>query len=333
MMIESPVKARKTYGQEWHEYNLAQVNEKSRFQELLHALCNGIEEPVQTFGRPRLPLSDMLFAIVMKVYCGFSSRRTMSDLREAQQRGYLARAPHFNSLSNYMEAEWLTAYLHALITESSLPLKTVEYDFAVDSSGFSTSTYSRWVEVKWGGNFKVRYESVTAKDYKRQNWLKAHLMCGVRTNIVTSCIVTDKDAGDSPQFNGLVNATAENFVMNEVSADKAYSSRANLKLVVSKAASPYIDFKETSKANPKDATWTRLYHFYAYNQEWFKQHYHKRSNVETTFSMIKSKFGSSLRSKTYQAQMNELLCKILCHNICCLIQSIYELGIEPEFWG
>lgn len=48
--------------------------------------------------------------------------------------------------------------------------------------------------------------------------------------------------------------------------------------------------------------------------------------------MIKGKCGGSLKSKTYQAQMNELLCKILCHNICCLIQSIYELGIEPEFW-
>lgn len=166
-----------------------------------------------------------------------------------------------------MEAEWLTAYLHALITESSLPLKTIEYDFAVDSSGFSTNTYSRWVEVKWGGNFRQRYETVDAKNHKQQVWLKAHLMCGVKTNIVTSCVVTNKSGGDSPQFNGLVNATAENFVMNEVSADKAYSSRANLKLVASKAATPYIDFKETSKANPKDATWTRLYHFYAYNQE------------------------------------------------------------------
>jgi len=66
--------------------------------------------------------------------------------------------------------------------------------------------------------------------------------------------------------------------------------------------------------------------------EWFKSHYHKRSNVETTFSMIQGKFGGSLRSKSYQAQENELLCKILCHNICCLIQSIYELGIEPTFW-
>jgi hypothetical protein len=33
------------------------------------------------------------------------------------------------------------------------------------------------------------------------------------------------------------------------------------------------------------------------------------------------------------AQVNEALCKILCHNICCLIQSIFELGIEPTFWA
>ena len=60
--------------------------------------------------------------------------------------------------------------------------------------------------------------------------------------------------------------------------------------------------------------------------------YHKRSNVETTFSMIKAKFGDGLRSKTVTAQKNEVLCKVLAHNLCCVIQSIYELGIEPTFW-
>jgi transposase len=316
-----------TTPQEWHEYNLAQTNEKSRFQELLYSLCQGIEEPeAQRTGRPRIPLADMLFAVVLKVYCGFSTRRTASDLRDALQRGYLSRAPHFNSLSNYMEAEWLTAYLHAMITESALPLRTIEFDFAVDSSGFATNTYSRWHDAKWGNG------SLTNESVKKQNWLKAHVMCGVKTNVVTSCTITDRRGADSPQFAGLVNATAENFVLNEVSADKAYSSHANLKLVTSKAATPYIDFKESSKPDLKDALWTRLYHFYAFNQAWFKSHYHKRSNVETVFSMIKAKFGSSLRGKSYQAQENELLCKILCHNICCLIQSIYELGIEPTFW-
>jgi transposase len=63
------------------------------------------------------------------------------------------------------------------------------------------------------------------------------------------------------------------------------------------------------------------------------QSYHKRSNVEMTFSMIKAKFGDALRSKTERAQINEALCKILCHNICCLIQSMYELGLKPKFWA
>jgi hypothetical protein len=47
--------------------------------------------------------------------------------------------------------------------------------------------------------------------------------------------------------------------------------------------------------------------------------------------MLKAKFGASLRSKTTVAQTNELLCKVLCHNICVLIQSMYELGIEADF--
>ena len=73
-----------------------------------------------------------------------------------------------------------------------------------------------------------------------------------------------------------------------------------------------------------------MYGLYLYNREKFLAHYHQRSNVESTFSMIKAKFGSHLRSKTETAQVNELLCKVLAHNICVLIQSMHELGISPS---
>lgn len=63
------------------------------------------------------------------------------------------------------------------------------------------------------------------------------------------------------------------------------------------------------------------------------QNYHKRSNVESTFSMMKAKSGDHLRSKTDTTMVNEALCKVLCHNVCCVIQSIYELGISATFWG
>lgn len=39
-----------------------------------------------------------------------------------------------------------------------------------------------------------------------------------------------------------------------------------------------------------------------------------------------------VRSKTDVAQKNEVLCKVLCHNICCVIRSQVELGIAPVFW-
>lgn len=76
-----------------------------------------------------------------------------------------------------------------------------------------------------------------------------------------------------------------------------------------------------------------MYHFCKFQDSEFKQHYHKRSNVETVFSMIKAKFGEKLRSKTDVSQVNEALCKVLCHNICCLIQSMFELGLKPKFWA
>jgi len=38
-----------------------------------------------------------------------------------------------------------------------------------------------------------------------------------------------------------------------------------------------------------------------------------------------------LRSKTPVAMVNEVLCKIICHNICVLIQEAHELGIDTTF--
>ena len=75
-----------------------------------------------------------------------------------------------------------------------------------------------------------------------------------------------------------------------------------------------------------------MFHYYQFKGPEFDQHYHRRSNIETVFSMVKGKFGGFVRSKSPKAQENELHCKFLCHNIVVLIASIYELGLIPEFW-
>jgi len=135
------VTVKQTYKQEWTSYNKAQTCEKEKFVELLAELCKGVEEPAQKMGRPRLPLADIIFASTFKVYSSLSGRRFMSDLRDAQNKGFLSQAAHYNSISRYFENAGLTPLLKALIEESSLPLQAVESDFAIDSSGFSTCRF------------------------------------------------------------------------------------------------------------------------------------------------------------------------------------------------
>jgi hypothetical protein len=317
---------RKTYAQpNWPAYHRSQTDEKRIFLYLLNQLCQGVGSPAQYgVGRKRLPLEDMLFAMTYKVYSTVSGRRFISDLRDAHTKGYISSVPCYNSIFNYFESEALTDYLKMLIEESSLPLSSIERDFAVDSSGLSTCRFVQWTRAKY-----FDYELI-----ERKEWIKLHLICGVKTNVVTAAEITDHRAGDSPQFKPLVERTAQGFVMNQISADKAYLSTANLKTVVDNHAMPFIPFKTNSspKYQPKSPLWKQMWHYFAYNQERFMQNYHKRSNVETTFHMIKSKFGDALRSKTRRAQINEALCKVLCHNICCLISAMHELNLRPKFY-
>ncbi len=315
---------RVTYNQDWTAYNNAQTHEQEHFVTLLRDLCNSIEQPEYKFGRPRLPLSDVVFGLVYKSYSTMSGRRFASELDETQKTGIITKAAHYNSSHRYLENPELTALLKGLIELSATPLKAVETDFAVDSSGFASSTYARWYDKKYG---KIR---------KEVKWIKTHLMCGVKTHVVTSVEATPTETADAPQLPQLVNTTARTFQIQEVSADKAYSSRHNLHAVQAVGGKAFIPFKSNTngignREDGFDGLWNRMWHFYNFNRDRFLQYYHKRSNVETTFSMIKGKFGASVRAKTPIAQVNEVLCKILCHNICVLIQSIYELGIEPAF--
>jgi transposase len=310
---------RMTYPQPWTAYNMAQTGEKERFQTLLFDLCRNLRTPqIKKNGRPSLPLSDAIFSAIFKVYSTVSARRFMTDLREAQRKGLIAKTPHFNSISNCLENPEVTPILRNLITQSSLPLQSVETDFAVDSSGFMTSRFVRWFDVKYGVE-KVKHD-----------WVKVHLMCGVKTNIVTAVEIGDRHASDVKFFPHMVEATARNFQIAEVSADAAYGSRATTDCVHAVGGTPFISFRRNATGGV-GGTFERMFHYFMYRKSEFLTHYHKRSNVESTFSMMKRKFGDSIRSKTDVAMVNESLCKILCHNLVVLIHEMHELGIDPVF--
>lgn len=318
--VTETVTVKQKYSQQWSSYNAAQQTEKAHFLALLYQLCSKVEEPIQVMGRPRYTLRDMLFAVTYRTYTMMSARRFASDMRDALAKGYVSKAPSFNTVFRYLQAGELTAYLKQLIAESAKPLQSIEEDFAVDASGFSTCTYVRWFDVKYG------------KNESWHDWIKMHVAVGVKTHIVTGVEITRATQHESPFYKGLLDQTAKaGFTMREVSADKGYISMKNLQATVDAGAVPFIPFRSNVQPDRGTDLWSKMFYYYNFKREEFLAHYHKRSNVETVFQMIKSKFGERLRSKTETAQVNEALCKVLCHNLCVVIQSMYELNITPEF--
>ena len=313
------VPTRPTYPQNWPLYDQAQQTEKDRFQMLLSDLCRGLANPPPKCGREWKPMADMVFACAYKVYSTFSLRRFQCDLNEATKQGYLSGPMHAVRTGAYLQCDFLTPVLQALIVRSSLPLKTVESVFAPDSTGFSTSRFVRWYDEKYG------------VERSGKDWVKAHAICGVKTHIVTAVEIAGRDAGDCPLFKPLVEKTAEHFAVQEVPADKAYLSHDNLEQIAALGGTAFVPFKCNSSAG--DGIWGKMYHYFQFRREEFLKHYHQRSNIESVFSMVKAKFRDHVRSKTDTAMKNEVLCKFLCHNICVVHQSHVELGIEPVFWG
>ena len=201
-----------------------------------------------------------------------------------------------------------------------MPLKNLENHYSVDASGFGGYQNERWMNVKYHnrGTFS--------------KYLKGHIAIGTRTNVICSCEVTSAAIGDVTAAPLILENLSKNFQAKEVSADKAYSAHRVLTIIEKMDAKPFIPFRITTNPNKRSPEiWTRLFKYFEENEKEFNKHYHKRSNVETTFYMVKSRLGEFLRSKRYTSQKNELMMKFICHNICCLIQEVYENDIHIDF--
>jgi len=220
----------------------------------------------------------------------------------------------------------MTGVLTALIEESAKPLAAVESDFAIDSTGIGTTTYRRWYDHKWG------------KERSIQTWVKVHAMTGVTP--------TSSRRSARPPKSRLTPRNFRRCSRAPLSPSTCARSRVTRRTRPVVISGPYRLSALCSSSRSRTAH--RIAHvapragvrrpldadvaLLPVPPPEFLTHYHKRSNVETTFAMVKAKFGGSVRAKTPTAQVNEALLKFLCHNTVVLIQSIYELDLEPVFW-
>ena len=310
-----------TYQRDWKAYNQGQYNEYTYFNAYVSSLAATVEEPPREkkAGRKPIPFRDLLTCAIILSYRGLSGRRAQGVIQELYDNGYIDTAPSPTVIWRFMDYENLSEILRVLIQISATPAIAAETRLAIDASGFRTTSYSDWFGEKHG------YEKVN-------EWIKLHAIVGVETNVIANAYVTDGHTHDNKMFKPLVEEVVQQFTVTEVSADKGYLARDNFNLCKDYGIRLFVPFKTSSTPAARGSgEWTKMYYYALENPEEFKKHYHKRSNVETVFHMMKATGQETIRSRKFRTQSNELYCKVICHNIRMLIMLNATQGLEPEF--
>jgi len=314
---------RKTYPQDWPAYDAAKTNESVLFKQLLaDLLLLAIENDTPSgTGRHGFDTRTKLFSMCIKAYHKADLRKTESILKEATHLRVIGKVPSYRSIDNFFNDHRLNKLLDRLILITALPLALVEKTGAMDSTGMSVHKYDSWQQAKWG-----------TKTERTRCFRKLHAVVGTTTNIFLSADVTLKTVADVTMLPSVVADHPRHFAMEDFVADKAYSSRAALDFLHELGLNPFIPFKRGSSSTPKGSRiWQEMFHFARESPEEFERRYHQRSNVETTFHMLKMRFGDYLMTKTFVANQNEIKVRVLCHNLCVLIQEAAERGIIANF--
>lgn len=320
-----PFGEKKTYSQDWPIYTQACSKEKLMFFRILKDTVDYLDIPYQYNGngRPNIDYTDIIKSLCIKAYHNLSSWRLESELKIARAMGIIDIVHKKSTLNKYTQNKTVTKYLHQLYKTIAEPLASVETHFGADATGISNA----YGNIHWRKIRHTKQEAASKKDYT-----KLHIISGIKTNVICSAKVTRGNEHESPYFKPLLDDTAKIFTIKEIVADAGYLSKDNVKAVARLGAAPFIMGKKNVHVPMKGSSaWDLMLRSWKKHQMFFAEHYHIRSNVESTFSALKRKFNDFCRCKKIESQENEILCKIVCFNACVLAEALLTYDLNSGF--
>ena len=149
------------------------------------------------------------------------------------------------------------------------------------------------------------------KKIKRRDHLSDHITTGIKSNIVTAINVLVERGKDNILMREHVDKTSKNFKINEWSGDGMYWCKLNCKKVVEVGGKPYFKVHKNWAGKSRGGfDWKQMNLEFEKDEEEYGKHYHKRSNVESTFHMKKMLHGDKAYSKLDSAKINEEILRL-----------------------
>ena len=188
----------------------------------------------------------------------------------------------------------------------------------IDSSGIRTDKKSTW--------FCLRIK----KEINKRDCEKLHLAVCSDLLLILNWRITPWRKHDSPFFKILLKPFK---ILGYVLADKGYLSRKNFQLCMDKGGCAFIPFEKRNKQTPQGCpAWKFAFNLWKKCHEIYMNIYHRRSQIECVFSVIKRRFGDKVLCKSSLMRRKEIALRLIAYNLKILIFYEYANVNNIPLW-
>jgi len=296
------------------------INRCIRFVELSSGLIKNSRIPLfsSKFSKKTYTQHQLLILLLLKEYLAEDYRDIveLTDLMDSiREKIHLDEVPHFTTIQKFCQRIKSFTFTRLLNR-----LMKMFYDWgekipctAFDSSGFTSSIASHYYSMRTGKT--------------RKRFLKTSIAVDTSFQIITGLKISQHPIHDIPHAEKLLKQTQRTRKSDLYVMDKGYDSEEIHRLI--------RDTLNSCSLIPiRDRKRKQIIGYYRRKMVMLfdPDQYHQRTKVDTVFSVLKRKFGESLKARKYRLQVKEIKIKVILYNLSRLITSFFVLMVIEVFY-